>query len=62
MKRNEGPFGKSGIDEEKFSVGNAPGICTEGEAIVSSSRGTDRAVEEVKPRAMLCLGIAFPGV
>ena len=54
VKKTEGPFGKSGIDEEKFSVGNAPGICTEGEAIVDDDSwgGTDQVVEEVKLRGM----------
>lgn len=34
MKKTEGPFGKRGVEEKCSSVGTAPGISAEGEAIV----------------------------
>jgi hypothetical protein len=47
VKRTEGPFGKRVVEEEKPSVGTAPGICAEGEAIADDDRGgTDQVVEE----------------
>jgi hypothetical protein len=55
VKRTEGPFGKRGVDEGKFSVGTAPGNCAEGEAIVDDDDDdwvcTDQGMEEVKLRA-----------
>ena len=34
VKKTEGPFGKRGVEEKCSSVGTAPGISADGEAIV----------------------------
>jgi len=47
VKKNEGPFGKRGVEENRFSVGSAPGISADGEAIVDYD---DDGVELTKQR------------
>lgn len=69
MKKTDGPFGKSGFDEKKLSVGTAPKISAEGEAIVDDDDESWVVLtewwkrEEAKPRARQSFGnqSASPG-